>query len=184
LDHGGKLGFRIVIMRGEPEGGGDAFLVHVDHRVGTEGGGGVDAALAQQVGKIGGVPAGDLDGGDGGKLIAAVQDAYTWHCFWFVAQLRRELTRAAAATLDAYGEGIARGFAETEHEAVREFPIFETPRIGGRLEVVRRDPIRSTHVDIQRKISALQSAIGNIQKSNAARAAQKLSGGGGEKITF
>lgn len=52
----------------------------VDLRLITEGGGGVDAALAQQLGEIGGVPAGDLDGDNGCKLIATVQDAYTWHC--------------------------------------------------------------------------------------------------------
>src|SRR5712691_8109707 len=96
--------------------------------------------------------------------------------------MRRELTCTPAAALDTNSKRIARRFSETQDQTVREFPIFETPRIGSRLKRVRGDPVRAAHVDVEREITALQRAIGNIQESNAAWSAQKLSRGSGEKI--
>src|SRR6266851_8822543 len=96
--------------------------------------------------------------------------------------MRRELTCTPAAALDADVERIAGRFAEAQDETVGKFPIFETPRIGSRLKRVRGDPVRAAHVDVEREITALQRAIGNIQESNAAWTAQKLSRGRGKKI--
>src|SRR5712692_10068143 len=96
--------------------------------------------------------------------------------------MRRELTCTPTAALDTNSKRIARRFSETQDQTVGEFPIFQTPRVGSRLKGVRGDPIGAAHVDVQGKISALQRAIRNIQESNAARSAEKLSRGGGEEI--
>src|SRR6266851_497467 len=96
--------------------------------------------------------------------------------------MRRELTCTPAAARDADVERIAGRFAKAQDETVGKFPIFETPRIGSRLKRVRGDPVRAAHIDVEREITALQRAIGNIQESNAAWSAQKLSRGSGEKI--
>src|SRR5712692_2088783 len=96
--------------------------------------------------------------------------------------MRRELTCPPTAALDTDSKRIARRFSETQDQTVREFPIFETPRVGSGLKGVRGDPIDAAHGDVQRKIAALARAIRNIQESNASRSTQELSRGSGEEI--
>src|SRR5260370_7987994 len=96
--------------------------------------------------------------------------------------MRRELTSPPTAALDTDSKRIARRFSETQDQTVRELPIFETPRVGSGLKGVRGDPIGAAHVDVQRKIAALERAIRNIQESKASRSTQKLSRGSGEEI--
>src|SRR5260370_17380434 len=96
--------------------------------------------------------------------------------------MRRELTCTPAAAVDTNSKRMARRFSETQDQTVGELPIFKTPRVGSGLKGVRGDPIGAAHVDVQRKIAALERAIGNIQESNAARPAHKLSPAAAEEI--
>src|SRR5262249_34127031 len=94
-----------------------------------------------------------------------------------------EFTRAATAFVDTDAECVAGCFTETEHQTVRKLPILETPSIRSWLEAIRRDPIRAAHINVERKITAFQHAIGHIEKADAARTTQEFSRRRGEKIT-
>src|SRR5216684_925611 len=98
------------------------------------------------------------------------------------AQCGGEFTGASAATPDIDGESVTRGFAEAEQKGAGELPVFETPGIGCEFERVRGDPLGTAHINIKRMVATLEGAVGNVKKTDAARAAEKFARRGGKEI--